>query len=369
MSDDRRLEVVRLADLRDDTIYDRWEGGNEIGRMEPVRRQAFLANPLSRDDDDPVQLIVTIGERAVARFDMFLGEVSVAGERVSVMWGSDLFVDPDFRKRGLGLMVSQGLQDIHPVSAVCGVSARSRPIFWKLGWTDFHMPRHMMVRRSRPIVQRFLSWKPAAAVAAGVADAGLAAHRLAWRTVASRVRRGLRLEPVDALPADLDSRLAPGDDRVTPHRSAAWINWLAGHFFEEDPSQERRIVLVKDGGGETVAYFVTKSRFHPEASQYGIRDVTIASLQDWRVFDTERLDSFDVALLAMESLGDGGADAVEVCMPDERASRRLAQYGFPGAGALNLMFHAGGDSPLTDPDFHRPERWLMRPAEGDNFFT
>ena len=51
------------------------------------------------------------------------------------------------------------------------------------------------------------------------------------------------------------------------------------------------------------------------------------------------------------------------------ASRRLAQYGFPTVGSLNLMFHAAAGSPLEDAPYHQPERWLMRPAEGDNFFT
>jgi hypothetical protein len=373
MSDDRELErqlhVIRLGDLRAGTIYDRWEGGNEVGRMAACRRDAFLANPLSQGDDDPAQVLVTIGERAVARFDMFLGRVHAGGEAVPVMWGSDLFVDPDFRKRGLGMQVSQALQDIHPVSAVCGVSARSRPIFYKLKWTNFQMPRHLVVRRSHSIIGRFISQRALATVASSLADFGLSLHRGLWRTVGSRNRRGLTLEFVDAMPASLDERLTPVDGRVTPHRSAAWINWLATHYFEDDAAQKRRIVLVKDQGGETVAYYVTKSRFHPEASQHGIRNITIGSLQDWRVFEAGRVDSFDIALFAMDTLIEDGADAVEVCMPDRQASKRLSQYGFPTVGSLNLMFHAAGGSALYNPEFHQSDRWLMRPAEGDNFFT
>lgn len=367
--DERRLEVVRLADLRDDTIYDRWENGDALGRMTAPRRAAFIANPLARGDDDPVQVVATLDGRAVARFDMFIGEVAVAGERVPVMWGSDLFVDPDFRKRGLGMMVSTGLQDIHPIAAVCGVSARSRPIFWKLAWTDFQMPRHLMVRHSRRLVARYVSMAPAAAVTAVVADAALAFHRMLWRTVAHRSRRGLRLEVVDSMPAELDTLLAARDDRVTPHRSARWINWLLGHTFEDDPSQQRRLVLVRDGAGEPVAYYLTKARFHTEASQHEIRNITIGSLQDWRIFDERRLGAFDIALFAMETLVDDGVDAVEVCVPDEETSRRLSQYGFPRVGSLNLMFHAAPGSALAETEFHRPERWVMRPAEGDNFFT
>jgi hypothetical protein len=366
---ERRLHVIRLGDLRADTIYDRWEGGDEVGRMIPCRRDAFLANPLSQSDDDPVQVVVTIGERAVARFDMFMGRVHVGGEDVPVMWGSDLFVDPEFRKRGLGMQVSQALQDIHPIAAVCGVSARSRPIFYKLKWTDFQMPRHLVVRRSHSIIERFISVRPLATVASSLADFGLSLHRGLWRTVGSRNRRGLTLEFADTMPASLDGRLAPADDRVTPHRSAAWINWLTTHTFEDDPSQKRRIVLVKDRSGDAVAYYVTKARFHAEASQHGIRNITIGSLQDWRVFETGRVDSFDIALFAMDTLIEDGADAVEVCMPDPQASKRLSQYGFPSVGSLNLMFHAAEGSALYNPELHQPRRWLMRPAEGDNFFT
>ena len=46
MSDERELKrqlhVIRLGDLRADTIYDRWEGGDDVGRMIPCRREAVL---------------------------------------------------------------------------------------------------------------------------------------------------------------------------------------------------------------------------------------------------------------------------------------------------------------------------------------
>jgi GNAT superfamily N-acetyltransferase len=366
MTDDRRLEIVRLSDLRAETIYQRWEGGDAIGRMSPPRRETFLTNPLSRGDDDPVQAIVTIENRAVARFDMFVGEIAVRKEPVTVMWGSDLFVDPAFRKRGLGLMVSKGLQDIHPVAAVCGVSARSRPIFWKLEWTDFQMPRHLAIRRSRPIVEKYLRIPPVAAVAAAVLDAGMAAHRFVAR---ARRRSGLVLEPLQSMPTEMDDLLAPRDDRATAHRSAAWINWLMTHAFEGDPDQKRGLFLVKDGAGEPVAYFLTKSRFYREASQHQIQNIVIGSLLDWRIFDERRVGTFDIAMFAMETLLAGGVDAAEVCMPDPEASRRLSQLGFPKAGSLNLMFKAAPGSALADPEYHHPEGWSMRPAEGDNIFT
>jgi GNAT superfamily N-acetyltransferase len=365
-ADDRQLEIVRLSDLRADTIYQRWEGGEAIGRMSRPRRETFLANPLSRGDDDAVQAIVTIENRAVARFDMFMGEVTVGGERNTVMWGSDLFVDPAFRKRGLGLMVSKGLEDIHPVAAVCGVSARSRPIFWKLEWTDFQMPRHLAIRRSRPIVEKYLRIPALAAVAATVVDAGMTAHRSVART---RRRSGLTLENLSSMPAEFNDLLAPRSDHVTPHRSAEWINWLMTHAFEGDPNQKRALFLLKDDSGEPAAYFLTKSRFYDEASQHQIRDITIGSLLDWRIFDERRVTSFDVAMYAMETLVAGGVDAVEICMPDPEASQRLAQLGFPRVGSLNFMFKADPESPLAAPQFCHPERWLIRPAEGDNAFT
>jgi GNAT superfamily N-acetyltransferase len=336
--------------------------------MSEPRRKTFLENPASHGEDDPVQLMVTIGGRAVARFDMFLGEITAGGETATVMWGSDLFVDPDFRKRGLGSLVSKGLQDVHPVAAVCGVSARSRPIFWKLEWTDFQMPRHLALRHSRPIVDRYLRFRPAAAAASGVVDAGLALHRVMLNARARRRRSGLSVERVEEMPAQIDELLSPRDDRVTPHRSTRWINWLKTNRFEGDANQRKELYLVEDGG-TPVAYFLTKSRFYAEASQYQIENVTIGSLLDWRVFDERRLDTFDVSLLALEMLAATEVDVVEICMPDPAVSRKLARLGLPTAGSLNLMFKAAPGSLLHPPDYHHPERWLMRPADGDNSFT
>ncbi len=369
MNDNRRIEIVRLADLRADTIYDRWEGGAEIGRMAAPRREAFLANPLRHGDDDPAQVIVTLDGRAVARFDMFLGEVFVAGQPVPMLWGSDLFVDPGFRNRGLGMTVSKGLQDVHPVAAVCGVSARSRPIFRKLQWTDFHLQRHLVIRRSRPVIEKYLPFKPLVSAASILTDLAMAGQRSLLRSRRSQQSQGLTVERVAAAPESLDARFTPHDYRVSPHRSVAWLNWLLTHTFEDDADQKTDLFLVKEGSGAVIAYFLTKSRFHEEASQHEIKNVTIGSLLDWRIFDEDRVDLFDITMYAVDALIAGGVDVVEICMHDDSVSRRLTQFGVPNVGSLNLMFTAAPDSPLHARECHLPDAWRLRPADGDNAFT
>jgi hypothetical protein len=145
----RMLHVVRKADLETCEIYKQWSDPDKLAGFSPEKPAALLANPLSHSGDDPVQLVVTSGDTIAGKVDLIAGEIDVAGQPTPTLWGSALFVAPEYRGSGAEVMLIRKMQGMHPTMSTCGVSQAIHPIYQKLGWNDLEVPRHVLLRRSR----------------------------------------------------------------------------------------------------------------------------------------------------------------------------------------------------------------------------
>ena len=138
------------------------------------------------------------GDTIAGKVDLIAGEIDVAGQPTPTLWGSALFVAPEYRGSGAGVMLIRKMQGMHPTMSICGVSQAIHPIYQKLGWNDLEMPRHVLLRRSRAVVEKYLGENALAKLAAPAADA-LAAQRAALAVARQLATKGLRVHQVAAL--------------------------------------------------------------------------------------------------------------------------------------------------------------------------
>jgi hypothetical protein len=363
------IHVVCKAELAADAWSARWDDPDRLAELTPEKRAALLSNPLSTSDDDPMQLVGTIGERVVGRWDLIVGRFEAGGEPIPCHWGSGLAVPAEYRRTLLGVQLILKQRSLAHTAGVCGVSQLAHPIFAGLKWHDFAMPRHIALRRSRSVVERYLGSGPAGRVGRAAADAGL----LGQRTYLGALRRlravGLRCEQVDRMGSELDEALARPDRPVAAHRSSAWVNWLVGNSFHAEPQSRRGLFYIRDEDERVVAYFLAKCRLYEAASHHGFRNVLLGSLQDWLVLDSSRVDLERILLFAVERLSAWNVDAIEVCLPEDEAATPLARLGFARVGELHVLVGASSKSPLAAPAYREAGAWRLRPAEGDNFFS
>lgn len=341
--------------------------------MHPAKRAALLANPLARGDGDPARLIGLSGNTVIGRVELFAGEIALDGAPQPIVWGSALTVPEEHRATGIGLMLILAMQSAGPAVGACGISQVVKPIYRKLRWTCFELPRHVLVRRSRAFLASYLPAAFPAGLAAPFADAAFAAQRALVARRAAAVRRRVTVEAVERLPDDLADDIADAmtaRDGAAPHRSPAWVNWLAAHDFDALPSRRKRLCLVRDRkDGTPLGHFLVKARFFERATQRAVRDVTIGSVQDWISLDPDRLSDADLVWLAIEATLALDVDAVEICTDDAKVQAALAGAKIPVMGALDFVFRAAPKTPLADPAWRDQDRWRLRPAESDNFFT
>jgi GNAT superfamily N-acetyltransferase len=368
MKKELAIHLIRKVDLEAGDCYGRWEDPENLAPLSQCKRQALLNNPLATRDDDAVQLIGTCDNRVIGQVDLIRGELMACGQPVPLYYASRLFVAESYRDTGIGLRLFREMYKLAPTVAVCGVSQMAYPLYCRLGWVDFDLPRYILLRRSRPVIERFVGKGPPAALLAPLADVCFGLQRTLASVCYGRLK-GLRVELVDKADEELDALLRKHVAAFGAHRSAAWLNWLLNHCFQEEPHNRQKLCVIRDTAGTLLAYFLVKVRFYPVASQQNIKNLLLGSLQDWLIFAPERLSYRQLLITAVRILGNAGVQAVEVCGPDTIEGSGLRMLGFVRVGSLHFMFKPNVNSPLSDKKYHQQSAWRIRPGEGDNFFA
>jgi hypothetical protein len=361
------LENITVGQLRSGQLPKFGPPHDVIAMMHPAKQRALAANPFARDED-VASIIGMVNGIPVGRMDAFPSVLHVDGVQHRVVYGSSLFVTEDARESGTGLMILLRFQALNPTVAVCGISQMIKPIYQKLGWTHFPMRRMVQIRRSRAFVQAILKSYPLARVAGWPVDRALSAHRRVMRLFSSK---GSWLEVVAESAATVAGvlRSAPATARVCPDRSIDWYAWELGQQFSDEPSRRTGLYSIRDRSGAVVAVFMTKARRFETVTQRQLKNVVLASLQDWIIYEPEAIDEADLCLIAADQLGSAGPDAIEICVPNPETAARLKRMGFIGIGELDFLYKANAKSPVFKAEFKQASAWRLRPADGDNFFS
>ncbi|MGE0255524.1 MAG: hypothetical protein AB7N54_09735 [Alphaproteobacteria bacterium] len=231
------------------------------------------------------------------------------------------------------------------------------------------MIRYVLVRHSRPFLAAMLRAEGLARLSAPLVDALLSLPRAAimWRM--RRACAQYRVEQAHDLPLEISALPAPAG-MATGHRSPTWLAWLFAHEFDDVPSRQTRLLVVRERrDGAVLGHVLVKAQFFERATQRGIRDVTIGSVQDWLSLNPERLSDATLVWLGIGAALELGTDAVEVCTADAALGRILRGAGLVRLGALDFVWRAAPGTALAARAWRDPARWRLRPAESDNFFT
>jgi hypothetical protein len=363
---DTQIHILTREDLAADPRWDRWNDPDDIARIAPVKLKALLDNPFVGEGDDPIQLLGTLDNRVIGRLDVVAGALEIPGEQVRCLWGSGLYVPKEFRTTLMGVKLILTLQRLHHTVGASGVGRKVYPIYRDLRWRDFELPRYVLVRHSRALVEHYFGDGAVGAGARAVADLGLRAHGVLTSAQVRRLARRFVVQQLQEFPHALTQKPYAFDRPVSGNRGASWMNWLLRSQFDEGQLQ-RGLFAVLSPKDEILGYFVIRARKYEEVTQRSIRNIHLGSLQDWATFDAT-LRFQHVALLAVRELARWNVDAIEVFVPGDESSTGLGRLGFVRVGSMYVLVNASKESPLSSPQFATPNAWRVRPNEGESFF-
>jgi hypothetical protein len=231
------------------------------------------------------------------------------------------------------------------------------------------MPRFILLRRSRAVVEHFLTNPALRGAARFAADAALLAHRAASALARAARTCDLRARPIERAGNDLDRLLAPVHQGVETLRSAPILNWLLSCNFESDPRNRKGLFGIYDRAGKLAAYFLAKTKFYETATHRGFKNLQLGSLLDWRIFDPAALSLQQLVLLAVREISAWNPDAIELCVPKTCGPLHTRRWGFVPAGTMHFMIKRSPKCPTRRPDLPEPPAWNLRPGDADTLFA
>lgn len=366
MSDELKLHVLTRRDVAAGSYFADWDESVCAARPTPEKSRALLANPLLGGDDQPMQIIGTRGRRVIGRLDLVAGSLLADGVEAPILWGSAFYVPEAERKSMMGAMLLMKAQAAFHTLGANGPSQMAMPLYEKLRWTKVPLQRWIGLRRSRAVVERLVGGGPVGLAARLTADAGLAGLRAVTALRRSLSASGVRTRRVAEMPAEFDERLRQTAPGIRGHRSAAWFNWLLAHQFEKKRRHERALYLLETARGEALGYFLLKVKFHPVATHREFKNLTLATLADWRVFDPSRLSSGSVVMLACREAWRLNADAIEVCVPPGEYWLGFRLLGFMPAGVMGCVWRSVKPGLLSEDKYKDPGAWRVSYADGES---
>ncbi|MEL7473003.1 MAG: hypothetical protein AAGK04_06770 [Planctomycetota bacterium] len=363
------IRVVRKGELRAPDFHAGFDDPERVVAFRPGHLDTLVGNPHSDNDDDPAQILAIQSNTVLGRIDLYKSRATLAGERLNILWGSCWTVPERFRSTMAGLKVFMKWMSLIPptgAAAVVGVSQVALPIYLKLGWTAVPMPRRILLRRSRAVVDRYIGFAPARPIARVALDVGLGAS--AWLASRGRPASDLTISVESTPPDDLAELFThrAAFDGVVTEQSPERMRWLLEGGFGVEPRAERSLIVARSRDGRPAAYALTRVRLFETATHRQFKNVRIGGvLASWGVDPETHAEIYKEGVRRVLA---AGTDAVDLSSHDASLTDRYRALGAVGAGELAFLFKPGRESPLADERFKAASSWRVSPSDGDNFF-
>lgn len=329
---------------------------------------AFQRNPFAASDDAIAKIAGFCDEKEAGREYVFPLRLRTAHGEMEVLAGSSLSVDPEYRRSGLGMDLPELRWQNSPSKLALGaaLSQMALPVHQLLDYIVFLLPRNIMLWRSRALVETRLKGFAAKCVAF-VLDCGIWLYSLLLRAVCSCKLNGLTIEEVSP---DDESSLGTVAELIsedsapfTEVHDARWLRWHMTESFSKDGPM--RLFAVRKRG-EVVGFYMTKERFHEQASHRGFKNIWLGSVMEWQVKKGFEKKLGWILVSAALRLKKEGMDALEIPSADASINRFLRRICWRQVGESNFVIKAGEGSPLFgNEEMTKIENWRLRPAMGD----
>lgn len=337
--------------------------------LSSVKRKAMGANPYLRSSADLGEIIgMCDGQEAGGEY-VFPLRIKAGWRKYFVLAGSTLHVDPQFRKSGLGMDLPElrWQKSPHGIALGAGLSQMALPVHQLLDYNVFLLPRYLMLWKSRAVVEMKLPGTVGKLVALPI-DAAIFVYAVMLRIAASIKLRGYRVRevaPSDDTALSAVAKLIESDiHSYCEVHDQQWLKWHLTESFSDDGPANLSVI---ERGDEIVGFYLTKRRFHAQASHRGFKNVWLGSIIEWQAASgyEHKLPWF--LLNAALSLHKAKMDAVELPTDDVRLQKFFRHLGWRQVGEGNFVIKAGTGSPLeNDANIKVQANWRLRPAMGDN---
>ena len=294
--------------------------------------------------------------------------VKARGMNFCVLAGSTLFVDEQYRRSGLGMDLPELRWQKSPSKIALGasLSQMALPVHQLLDYVVFLLPRNVMLWRSRALVETKMKGFVAKCASVFV-DCLIYFYALALSVVRSCKLAGIKIDevaPDDETTIDNVSALIAEDGAPFAEiHNAQWFKWHMTESFSKDGPLRLCVARRK---GAVIGFYMTKKRFHEQASHRGFKNVWLGSVVEWQIKPEFENKLGWLLIDAALRLKKSSMDAVEIPTADKGLNQFFRHLGWCQIGESNFVIKAGeGSSLFGNEEMTKIENWRLRPAMGD----
>ena len=331
------------------------------------KRMVFLHNPFADDKGIHCQTVGVKGNVAIGGEIHFPLYWRVLGELIKVRYGSTTFVAKEHRKTALGLLIPEFTNKVCPAVITAGAGCSQMMLRMLRYWKEpiFLLPRMVMLFKSRAVVEMKLRGMLSRVVATCL-DLGLRLYWIIVRLLVHFKLKGYVFEARSGYDADTIRQVADlmASDKH-PFAELHDVRWLKWHLTESFTADDPMTLTLVKRNGALIAFYMTKIRFHDQASARGFKNVRLGSIMEWQIRHEDEVDLPWILLHASCVLGRKKVDAAELATPDAALERFFRRCGWRHVGDSNFTFHIHSGALKNNSDIFVKEHWRLRPAMGD----
>lgn len=334
------------------------------------KRRTFSRNPYVYGETVHCQSV------AVRENIAFGGDISfpikwlIRGTQYDVHACSTTFVEENYRKYEFGLSCRDYRLKFTNAAITVGASSSQMMVKMIKALRNplFFLPRYIMLFKSRSVVEMKLKgfW---CKIASACVDVGLKLYWVAISLIAKIKLRGLSFEEISA---DDEKSIKIVADMIEADthpfaelHDAKWLKWHMTESFTSDGPL--KLVLVKKNDAP-VAFYMTKVRFHEQASSRGFKNVWLGSIMEWQAIPEFEAKLPWVLVHAALSFKKK-VDAIELVTEDSTLGAFVRKLGWRQVGDSNWNFKIWSGPLKGDKELKDGSKWRMRPAMGDAGFN
>lgn len=293
--------------------------------------------------------------------------VDMPDGRKIVLSGSTSFVAKDYRKTEVGGHFHDYTESVSPGFWTCGAGMSQMMVrlhkYWKTPL--FLMPRLIMLFKSRSVVEMKL--KGFAAKIVSLLIDCLASLWYGLIALVCRIRiksyafEKITVDQEDVL-SDVATLIAADTHKYCEVHDVPWLKWMMTESFDSAGPMELTVVRKN---GRLVAFYMTKKRFHEQASTRGFKNVWLASIMEWGAVPEEEKNLKWFVLRAALSFRKT-MDAFELVTVDQTLLSFFKKIGARQVGEGNYTISPPrGTKPPYFEEMKNPSNWRLRLAMGD----
>lgn len=339
---------------------------NEFLRIGSNAENVFKLNPFIRSKHDVVQILGIVDKTIVATVSFFPLQL-IADEKVyNALAGSKLIVVKEYRKFEFGLILPDIYIDLSESKCTlsAGISKMALPILQYLDNIVFFTQRMIFLCKTKSVLEIKLSGI-SLCVASFITDIFLSVYKTLLKFVLFIRLYQVKIEKTNIISSEIEAIIKKDPHKFKENHTKEWFEWILNNTFSNDPRSKQSLYIIKKRD-EIIGFFMTKIRFHEQASHRGFKNVMLGSVIEWGSKYPEILSEELICLCGILSF-EQNTDAVEICTDNKKILKFLKRCGLRNVGTSNFAIRVRPESPISKiSGYDKQENWRIRPASADN---